>query len=73
MAPLGFPPEERPFRPHLTLARIKQARRDDWPSVASSAEALSLPAYTVDEILLYKSDLTPTGPHYTHLARVTAS
>ena len=24
VAPLGFPPESKPFRPHLTLARIKR-------------------------------------------------
>jgi len=29
LAPLGFAPEDRPFAPHLTLARVRQAQRGD--------------------------------------------
>ena len=29
---LGYPPEKRPFRPHITLARCRAGRSDeDWP------------------------------------------
>ncbi len=31
LAPLGFAPEERPFAPHLTLARVHEARSDGRP------------------------------------------
>ncbi|WMW66520.1 RNA 2',3'-cyclic phosphodiesterase [Nitratidesulfovibrio liaohensis] len=29
LAPLGFAPEDRPFAPHLTMARVREARRGD--------------------------------------------
>jgi 2'-5' RNA ligase len=59
----GFPPEERPFRPHLTLGRWKdRVRRPDLPVVAFDA----LP---VEEVVLYESDLAPAGAVHTPLAR----
>lgn len=35
LAPLGFAPESRPFAPHLTLARVHEARSDDRPENGS--------------------------------------
>lgn len=71
--PLGFPREERAFRPHLTLGRVKSAR-----GLAGLARALEelpaagLPAaepWPVEEFHLVRSDLRPAGPVYTVLAR----
>jgi 2'-5' RNA ligase len=65
----GFPREERPFRPHLTLGRIKSAK-----GVTGLAEALrkgetyTAGRFTASGLGLFKSDLTPRGAIYTRLA-----
>lgn len=67
----GFPREERPFSPHLTLARVR-----DPGSGRRLAQALpSVPeepfgTVVVGSIVLYRSDLSPAGPDYSELLRV---
>src|SRR5579872_2966035 len=71
----GFARQDRPFSPHLTLARV----RDDRPraELASLAEELDrLIAETrlqldvpVQELVLFRSDLSRVGPRYSVLAR----
>lgn len=73
MEPLGFAREEREFRPHLTLARIKEARRDDWAALARDASREEWPAVCVEEIVLWRSTLGPGGPAYEALCQVKAS
>jgi 2'-5' RNA ligase len=73
LEPLGFPPEEKPYHPHLTLARIK---RDN--AIVGSAllenEVLEreqhLGTLTVDRLTLFQSDLDSTGATYTPLGAV---
>jgi 2'-5' RNA ligase len=66
---LGFPKEDRPFRAHLTLGRVKdpRTRQGIEPAIAQgqSFDAGSFPA---EKVLLIKSDLAPAGAIYTHLA-----
>lgn len=70
-AAAGFPPEPRPFSPHLTIARVK-----DPEAGRRLARALpSIPAepfggVSVSALVLYRSDLTPRGPDYTEIVRV---
>ena len=70
LAPLGFPPENRAFKPHLTLARFKFPRpvpkleaflagRDDAP----------LGTFEVSEFFLWESRLLPGGAEYHKVAR----
>lgn len=65
----GFPPEERPFRPHLTLGRVKSPK-----GLAGLTEALekektvTTGSFTASGISLFQSDLTPRGAVYTRLA-----
>jgi len=73
IAPLGYPPEERSFQPHLTLGR---AARDATPSdlkrlgeIVTSANIGTLGQVTVSEIVLIKSDLKPSGAEYIILQR----
>ncbi|MFW6049865.1 MAG: RNA 2',3'-cyclic phosphodiesterase [Myxococcota bacterium] len=65
---LGFPPEQRPFHPHLTLARVKTAPRDARDVVHALADAEGGTS-TVREVVLYQSRLRREGPEYTPMAR----
>lgn len=73
-----FAAEERPFSPHLTLARFK--REAPAPALAAVGGLLQADAATsllgtqrapfpITELLLMQSDLRPAGPLYTPLAR----
>lgn len=68
---LGYPEEERPFSPHLTLGRIAQNARP--AEVTQVAEAMAqmtvgeLGRFPVDRIHLFRSDLRPSGAVYTSL------
>lgn len=71
LAPLGFAPEERAFRPHLTLCRVKAPAAGR--SIGPKAEALDpgeKVRFTAGSISLIKSVLTPKGPKYTVLKEV---
>jgi 2'-5' RNA ligase len=63
----GCAPEARRFRPHLTLGRIPP--RADFPSVTAS-DTPEADAFDVNEVLLFRSDLHPSGARYTPLERV---
>ncbi len=74
LEPLGFKPERRPFSPHLTLGRVhKRAGREDarrLGRVVESADLTEVACMTADAIHLIRSDLRPSGPIYTVLARL---
>jgi len=68
LEPLGFPRDARAFRPHLTVGRVKEPRRP--PDLTRALADVTVPrcnSFDVREILLYKSDLRPTGAIYTKL------
>jgi 2'-5' RNA ligase len=70
---LGFPPETKPFNPHLTLARIKQGERQVGNGLVRSGmmdHPLALGSLAIESIVLMKSDLRPTGSVYTRLWEV---
>ncbi|WP_298273169.1 RNA 2',3'-cyclic phosphodiesterase [Geobacter sp.] len=57
----GIPAEERPFSPHITLARLREHREAEiTPFLARNASFHSEP-FTVDTFHLYSSSLTPKG------------
>jgi 2'-5' RNA ligase len=65
-------PERRPFRPHVTLARIRRP----WPpdAVARFRDGLggwSFPSWPVGACVLYESRLAPEGATHTTLGRWT--
>ena len=64
-APLGFPPEGRPFAPHLTLGRVKspQGRERLTACLTQITEPEAAP-FQVNEIILYRSNLSPQGATY---------
>jgi 2'-5' RNA ligase len=66
----GFPREERAYRPHLTLGRMKADRKiDGLDKAVESHKDFSAGSFTAKEMILFRSDLKPTGPEYTVLAR----
>jgi RNA 2',3'-cyclic 3'-phosphodiesterase len=68
VAPLGFPPEKREFRPHLTLGRIKSPRGLDGVMKAMAARHdFSAGECTLDRLHLFQSELKPGGAVYTKL------
>jgi 2'-5' RNA ligase len=71
LEPLGFVREKRGFRPHLTIGRVKDRRR--LQSLVDAMATLDMEpfnSFDADEIILYKSDLRPTGAIYTKLHRM---
>ncbi len=68
---LGFPMEDRPFVPHLTLFRIRTASDHKLADAWLSGEPnRSFGSCMVQELLLKKSDLLPRGAVHSTLARL---
>lgn len=67
---LGFSKEERPFRPHLTLGRVKTpggiAGLED---ITAKGDDYTAGSFTARGLVLFKSDLTPRGAVYTELVK----
>jgi len=61
----GFDPEERPFRAHLTLGRLRGRRPPSLRGVAPP-EGVCFP---VTEAVLFRSELSPSGATYTPLGQ----
>ena len=65
-----FAPENRPFSPHLTLARIKEGERQLGLALAQSGgmdQAVGVGTLPIEAIVLMQSELRPTGSVYTKL------
>lgn len=73
-ATLGYPPETRPFSPHLTVARIKEGSREIGRALAGldlTAQELRLGALTVGHVSLMQSVMKPSGAQYARLWHVS--
>ena len=65
---IGFEPEERAFHPHLTLGRMKTSKgREELTGRMERYTEEEFGNFQVERIVLFKSDLKPTGPIYTPL------
>jgi 2'-5' RNA ligase len=68
---LGYAPDERGFRPHLTLGRVNQhVTLADGRKISLALESTAIDSpgtARVDSVQLYKSELKPTGAVYTRL------
>lgn len=68
MKQLGFPKEKRPFRPHLTVGRIRQLKNPESMTKAlEQSEVGELGEFAVEKVSFIKSQLDPAGSIYTTL------
>lgn len=67
----AVPVDERPFRPHLTLARVRrELSREQVRGIKAAMDALPIPApVSVESLVLYRSRPGPDGSLYEELAR----
>jgi RNA 2',3'-cyclic 3'-phosphodiesterase len=73
LAAAGVAFDEKPFRPHLTVARIKAAwRPGDVATLRDAFSAWASPSASLDRIVLYSSTLSPQGAVHTELHAVVA-
>lgn len=56
----GLAPEDRSYRPHVTLARLEDASASAVHTALDTQDA-SLPSFSVDTLHLYESTLSSTG------------
>ncbi len=71
---LGYPAEQRKFRPHLTIGRARRGRGggggvNDLPDLLEENKEFPAGAMPVREIIVFSSQLDSTGPIYTPLGR----
>jgi 2'-5' RNA ligase len=67
-----LPPADHPFRPHLTLARIRDARQ--WGDVVRALmrdRDAAVGSQEVQAVAVMESRLTPKGPVYTRVEEVS--
>lgn len=65
----GLAPDDRVFRPHLTVARASRAR-DLRSLVAALGDGPPGPPWTVDHVRLVASDTRATGAVHAEVARI---
>ena len=68
---VGFQPEDRSFHPHLTLGRMRSSRgKGDLVGRIEKHKEEEFGDLRVERVVLFKSDLRPSGPIYTPLGDV---
>jgi len=65
---LGFDKEKKPLALHTTLGRVKFARNIDWKNIQDELIPIS-DKIDCKELVLFKSQLTPSGPIYSIVER----
>ncbi|HET6566666.1 MAG TPA: RNA 2',3'-cyclic phosphodiesterase [Rhodothermales bacterium] len=64
LAGVGVEPEERPYRPHVTLARLKDPQPEAVRAYLDRHADLYFGPIEVDAFYLYESTLRPSGAEY---------
>ncbi|MDP2743687.1 MAG: RNA 2',3'-cyclic phosphodiesterase [Dehalococcoidia bacterium] len=74
LSPLGFPAEERPFSPHLTLSRVRDdisvTDRQNFGQLLQKTKFEGGCGFLVESVNIMQSQLTPAGAIYTRLDSV---
>jgi 2'-5' RNA ligase len=67
-AALSFPSERRPFKPHLTIGRVRSLKgKGGLPQAIEERQKVEIGAFRAKETILFQSKLTPAGAIYTKL------
>jgi len=69
LTPLGIPEEDRAYRPHLTLARVRDPAGLKSTRLVDGLTDRRIGTTHIDTITLFQSKLSPKGPTYTPLLR----
>ncbi len=65
---LSFPPEGRPFKPHLTIGRVRSLKgKGGFVQALEEHQKVEIGPFRAEEVILFQSKLTPAGPIYTKL------
>lgn len=69
----GYPRETRPFRPHITIGRVRphQRRLEKLIAQLKSPAGAEFGALPVEQCVVFSSELTPEGPLHTVMGRTT--
>lgn len=66
---LSFYQRDKPFLPHLTVSRLKDYRdkgdKNDLESLFLDNKDVEFGEFKIDQVILFSSDLRPSGPIYT--------
>jgi RNA 2',3'-cyclic 3'-phosphodiesterase len=65
----GFPKEARGFRPHLTIARLRRPEDARELAEAHIQTKFNLIEVPVNEIVVFRSELSPKGSRYTSISK----
>jgi RNA 2',3'-cyclic 3'-phosphodiesterase len=65
----GFPKEDRAFQPHLTIARIRKPHDANRLAEAHLRREFAAVELVLNELVLFRSELSPKGSKYTPLSR----
>ena len=65
----GFPKENRGYRPHLTIARLRQPEDATQLAEAHIQTKFSFIDVRVNEFVLFRSELSPKGSRYTAISK----
>ena len=69
LLPFGIRPEKRDLRPHLTMGRFKKPSKKaaELEEMLLKYRGLTSPVCSLNELILFKSDLKPGGAVYTKM------
>ena len=71
MTRFGYQPETRPFSPHITIGRVRSARKmTEGLKKLEELRAVSFDDVYVKGLSLMKSELKPSGAQYFSLAEI---
>ena len=71
LARVGIAAEQRPYTPHLTLARVREAGGLRSAALLEGAGGTTLGTTAVEAITLFESRVSPKGPSYVALQRTS--
>jgi len=71
LARVGFPREEKAFKAHLTIGRVRENRRlpSEFSSGIEKIDASDLGSQRVESIVVMQSDLQRDGPVYSPMSK----